>query len=205
MIPSINKDWFTGKLSANNFGWDPLTLKNSDANIWPRIHLGDDFSPKDGRVFENPILTIISGRVEWIDADDQGNSVLRQFAGDIEIRYYHLRKAELSRAVKDALENHTPLEAGTVIGPCGDVGLGHGRHIHVAIVAADGTDLSAILGQGWDEDRTDDLAARYGKVFLEKAHAPNRRIIKMNDLMIYRIDGMTCKKVYYINPELLVG
>jgi hypothetical protein len=201
----LNKSWFPRGVSANNFGWDPLTAENSDAAIWPRIHLGCDFWPADGNAAAHPIRAIVSGKVAWIEADIQGNSVLRQFAGDLELRYYHLRKEELSAAARTAIESHVILAAGIDIGPCGDVGLGHGRHVHVVIVASEWADLSSILGQGWDEDRTGELAERYGKVFLEKAHAPNRNIIKMNDLMIYRVDGMTGKRAYYINPELLIG
>lgn len=203
----INKSWFPASDSANNFGWDPITAEHLRKDIWPRIHLGDDFWPKDGRVFAHPFKTLVSGKVKFIrdDGTKDHNSLLIQYAGAFEVQYWHVRENELSKEIKDALISGAIVPAGTIIGPCGDVGIGTGRHVHLVVKAADGTDLAPLLGDDWKEDKKDAYAEKYGKIFTEKADADNRQIKWMNEKVIYRHVGYNGPMAYYVNPRVVLG
>jgi murein DD-endopeptidase MepM/ murein hydrolase activator NlpD len=202
---SINKDWFPTGKSANNFGWDPLTKEHSRTDIWPRIHLGDDWWPEDGDCFKHPFKAIVTGPVEFIRDDGSVGhySILIQYVGSIEVRYYHVRYDELTDEIKNALKAKTIVQAGTVIGPCGDVGLGTGRHVHIDMRAYPGTDLMSLLGEGWDKDKKAELSELYGMVFVQKTI--ERCIVWMNENVIFRHTGNgDGPLVYCINPELLL-
>ena len=203
---NFNRSWFPGSSSANNFGWDPLTKSHNDASIWPRIHLANDYWPTDGKHLAHPISTIVSGPMTFINNDGTGNSILKQTAGDFEVMYYHLYREELSAEIIAACTvPNTFVQAGTAIGPVGDVGIGHGRHVHLVIRAKPYVNLEPLLGPGWDENRFADLAAQYGPVFIEKANAPTRQIIRMNKDIIFRHAGYNGPLWSYINPARVLG
>jgi murein DD-endopeptidase MepM/ murein hydrolase activator NlpD len=202
---NINKSWFEGSSTANNFGWEPLTAAHNDPGIWPRIHLGNDYWPTDGNHLKHQLKTLVTGPVEFVNNDGAGNSILKQYAGDIEIQIYHLRHEELSSDIIAAsMVKGTIVQAGTIIGPCGDVGIGHGRHAHLAIRAKSGVDLTPLLGSGWDKNKMQEYASRYGEIFIEKANADNRQILWMNDDVILRHSGYNGPLYYYINPAKLL-
>jgi hypothetical protein len=65
--------------------------------------------------------------------------------------------------------------------------------------------LESILGAGWDRNSMNELAVKYGAVFLEKALAPERQIIRMNEDVIFRHSGYNGPLAYYINPARVLG
>jgi hypothetical protein len=150
------------------------------------------------------------GAVQW-HIDGQGNSILRQINGDYEIRYYHFKREELSSDIIAAFEPKAIVEAGTLIGPAGNIGLkvagngNDGSHVHLVIVCKEDmkSQLTPLLGEGWAEDMTEKFALNYGDGFTLEA---NRwRVRWMNDKVIYRFDPTTQKYAYFLNPEKVLG
>ncbi len=201
----LNRSWFPNSSDANNFGWDALTASHNRPEIWPRIHLANDYWATDGNAFNHPFKTIVSGAVKLLkdDGTDYHNSILYQFAGPFEIQYWHIRPVELSSDIIAAdTARGAVVQAGTIIGPAGDVGIGTGRHVHLTIKAKDGTDLAPLLGDLWNKDKTVIYTQRYGPTFTEKKVA--RNIKWMNDNVIYRRVG-DGPMAYYINPKAILG
>lgn len=203
---TFNKQWFDGSVNVGTpFGWDAKTFPNA-----PRIHLGQDYAPLNGKRKETIAHTIISGSVRWI-IDGQGNSILRQSNGDYEIRYYHFNREEVSSDILAALIPAATVEAGTVIGPAGNVGLkvagngNDGSHVHLVIVCKEEmkSQLTSILGEGWAEDMTEKYSLKYGDGYALEA---NRwRVRWMNDKVIYRFDPLSQKYAYFLNPAKVLG
>jgi hypothetical protein len=193
----FNLLWFPGSANAENFGWDPETSEHKPP-IWPRVHLGNDYWSKS-KTWPQAVIT---GAAEFMENDGDGNSILFLRAGAFEIQYYHFYKAELTPETRAACDKKGMIMAGAPLGPAGDVGVGAGRHVHLVIKAKPGTDLSPMLGVGWDEDKTKDFAEKYGDIFLEKAL--KRGILWMNEDVIYRRVGGG-PTAYYINPARVLG
>lgn len=191
--------WFPDSASADNFGWDPITPAHP-AGIWPRIHLGNDYWTK-AKTWPS---TVITGKAEFLANDGDGNSILYQRAGAFEVQYYHFYESELTPEIRAAckVKGGGVVVAGTLIGPAGDVGVGAGRHVHLVVKAKAGTDLSPMLGVGWDEDRLAEFCEKFGPVFKQKAE--KRNILWMNEDIIFRRVGAG-PMAYYINPARVLG
>lgn len=203
----LNRRWFDGAINVNTpFGYDCKTFPSS-----PRIHLGQDYAPLNGKRESTIAHTIISGKLQW-HIDGQVNSILRQIGKDIEARYYHFRRDELTSDIISALTvPGTIVEPGTAIGPAGNVGLkvagngNDGSHVHLVIVCKEEmkSQLTSILGEGWAEDMSERYALKYGDGFMLEA---NRwRVRWMNDKVIYRFDPMSQKYAYFLNPAKVLG
>lgn len=201
----LNRRWFDGAINVNTpFGYDCKTFPSN-----PRIHLGQDYAPLNGKRESTIAHTIISGKVQW-HVDGQGNSILRQIWQDIEARYYHFRRDELTSDIIAALTvPGTIVEPGTAIGPAGNVGLkvagngNDGSHVHLVIVSPSDKIVRQLIGSGWDVDASERYMLKYGDRFTDEAL--EWRVRWMNDRVIYRFDPMSQKYAYFLNPKVILG
>lgn len=201
----LNRKWFDGAVNVNTpFGYDCKTFPSS-----PRIHLGQDYAPLNGKRESTIAHTIISGKLQW-HIDGQGNSILRQIGKDIEARYYHFRRDELTSDIIAALTvPGTIVEPGTPIGPSGNIGLkiagngNDGSHVHLVLICYDEKAIEQLLGAGWKIDERERYAMKYGNQFTEEAL--EWRVRWMNDKVIYRFDPMSQKYAYFLNPKVVLG
>jgi murein DD-endopeptidase MepM/ murein hydrolase activator NlpD len=191
----FNKAWFSESVNAKTpFGWD--AARN-------RIHPAQDYAPlKHGSI----AYTIILGKVSW-HIDGQGNSIIRQVSpSGFEVRYYHFRREELTSDIIAAMSvPGTMVEAGSPIGPAGNVGIGTGDHVHLVMVARDdlSVPITPIIGEGWGEDQTEAMALKYGDAFTLKAN--DWKVKWMNANVIYRFDPMTQRNSYFLNSKRVLG
>lgn len=205
-LKKIFKAWFPGGVNVKTpFGWDPKTVPGVK-----RFHLAQDYAPYDGHRETTLAHTVIDGHVKWLIY--KGCSILRQFAEDVEVRYYHLHHEELTSDILAALlVPGAIVPAGTVIGPSGNVGLSvagkgnDGSHVHICFVFDESAvDLVAeIVGPGWDTDASADCKKQYGVEF-EKIKK-NWGVKWFNDRVIYRYDDISKKYAYFVNPKCILG
>lgn len=204
---NFNKSWFPGGVNVGTpFGWDTNTYR------YGRMHPAQDYAPLDKRREIDIPRAIVSGPVGWL-IDVQGNSILRQYAGDFEIRYYHFRREELTSDIISAMSvpGGAVVNAGEKIGPVGNVGVNvsgpgnDGSHVHLVIVyKSDKVEsLKDIMGENCLDDKTEDYHYEYGDEFTIKAH--EWRIEWMNENVIYRFDPLTQKMAYYLNALKVLG
>lgn len=204
---NFNRSWFPGGVNVGTpFGWDTKTFR------YGRMHPAQDYAPLNKRREIDIPKTIISGRMTYM-IDAQGNSILIQKAGDFEVRYYHFRREELTSKIISAISvsGGDFIRAGEPIGPVGNVGvtvpgLGNdGSHLHLVIVCkSDKIEaLSPIIGEGWAEDKTEEMSFKYGDEFVLKTR--EWRIEWMNENVIYRFDPLTQKMAYYLNAKKVLG
>lgn len=194
---TFNRGWFKGSVNVRTpFGWDAR---------FNRIHPFQDYAPLDGKREETIAHTIIDGKVSW-HIDGQGNSILRQVGSGVEIRYYHMRREELSSDIIAAFTvPGTVVKAGTAIGPAGNVGIAvpgkgnDGSHIHLGIVTHN---APGWFGLGWDDDDSEALAQKYGDAFTLKVH--EWRVEWMNEKVVYRFDPTTQRLAYFLNPRIIL-
>lgn len=213
----FNRAWFKGgENSKTPFGWDIKTFPTRG-----RFHPAQDYSTED--CWHDIPCTIIGGTVKFI-ADDgtaSHNSILRQFCDDFEVRYYHFRKSEFSNAIIAALSvpGGAYVEAGTPIGPVGNIGLSRGvgndgSHVHVVIVGSleAKDELYTLLGHGWDAHEfgddwsgkgNDTVRKNRGDAFADKVK--EWKIHWANENVIFRVDGTTGKNAYFVNPKKVLG
>jgi murein DD-endopeptidase MepM/ murein hydrolase activator NlpD len=204
----FNRDWFHGGVNVGTpFGWDTKTYYGSG-----RMHPAQDYAPNNGRREKDIPKAILSGRMTWM-IDAQGNSILRQIAGDFEARYYHFRRDELSSKVISAISvsGGDFVESGKEIGPVGNVGVSvagpgnDGSHVHLVIICKyDKIDsMASVIGADWNKDKTEYFSYNYGDEFVLKAR--EWRIDWMNENVICRFDPLTQAKAYYLNARKILG
>lgn len=193
--------FFPGSTITTRFGWD----RDPPG---PRIHHAvDRAGPGVVR------LPFDAERIEWVDADANGCSVLRAFAdgGALELRMLHFLREELDPAVREAANSSGGLGAGQVIGPAGNKGMsisgngGDGRHVHYQLMLKpriyDG-ELEH-LAPLWSVDRKDELARRYGPTFLRECAA--RGIAWINEQALERSDPWTGRQRIIIDTAGILG
>jgi hypothetical protein len=195
------ENFFPGSTITTRFGWD-LDPPG------PRIHHAIDRAGK-GIV----CLPFAAERMEWVDEDANGCSVLRAFAdgGAFELRLLHFIKAELSPGILAAVQARQGLPSGQPIGPAGNKGLsvslfgGDGRHVHYQLMLKPGIydqELEHIL-PGWSIDRRDELARRYGPAFVREC--ATRGITWINEQALERADPWTGRQRIIIDSAGILG
>lgn len=195
-LPELHPEvFFPDSIPTTPFGWDPVTFPEA-----PRIHHAVDRA--GAGVVSAPFA---ASRVAWVDQDAQGNSVLRLFAGPLELRMLHFRKAELAREVLSAVEAGTGLPAGQPLAPAGDVGIGTGRHLHYQFMLTPVEEYPEIdeLAPGWLEDDSGKMRERYGMAFVREVAA--RSILWINERALCRRDPWTGKLRLIIDSAGILG
>jgi hypothetical protein len=195
-------NFFPGSTITTRFGWD----KDPPG---PRIHHAvDRAGPGDVR------LPFDAEKVEWIDADGQGNSVIRAFAdgGALELRMLHFIRAEIDPDfLHAALAGHAVKE-GAKIGPTGNKGLsvatvpgGTGRHVHYSLLLRPGIydDELDALSPGWRVDLRDQLAHEHGPAFIRECTA--RGVIWINPEAMQKQDPWTGKARIIIDTARILN
>ncbi|MBL8967012.1 MAG: hypothetical protein JNG85_08385 [Spirochaetaceae bacterium] len=202
MLPKFYPEiFFPGAQVTTRFGWD---LEPPG----PRIHHAID---KAGR----GIVCAPFGfeRVEWIDRDALGCSVLRCFAdsGQIELRILHFLKAELSPGLADAISRGRGLPAGAPLAPAGNVGLslsrsgGDGRHVHYSLLldhTAYGLEMTS-LRPGWGVDKRAEFTKRYGPEF--EADCKRRQVRWISEVACGKHDPWTQRERVIVDSMAFFG
>lgn len=194
--------FYPGSVITTRFGWD-LDPPG------PRLHHAIDRAGSASIV----CLPFAAERVQWIDSDANGCSVLRVFAdsGAIELRMLHFLGDELSPGIPYAIKGGHGLLCGQPIGPAGNMGLsvskhgGDGRHVHYQLMLIPGVfddELSAIAPT-WNVDRRKELAVRYGSAFLRECAV--RQVTWINERALCRMDPWTSKPRVIIDSVGLLG
>ena len=157
-------------------------------------------------------MPIEAERVEWYDADAQGNSVIRAFAHDrtVELRMLHFIKEELNPAFLELALKRAAVPAGMEIGPVGNKGLsvaaagGTGRHVHYSLMLTPliYDDYLDETFPGWNIDKSEEYEKRYGPAFVvERA---KRQVIWYSDRALCKMDPWTGKRRYIVD-SLIFG
>ena len=188
---------------TTRFGWDATTFPGA-----PRIHHAvDRAGPGIVRI------PFDADRVEWHDADAQGNSVLRAFAdgGAMELRMLHFLPGELSAELRESIKHAREVPRGTPIGPVGNKGIavaaagGTGRHVHYSLMLMPGfyDDQLDEVAPGWRLDRTAEFSRLYGSHFVVER---TRRAIRwMNDKVICKGDPWTNAERLVVDSATIFG
>jgi hypothetical protein len=194
-------NFFPGSTITTRFGWD----KDPPG---PRLHHAVDRAGP-GVVH----LPFDAEKVEWIDADAQGNSVIRAFAdsGALELRMLHFLKEEVDPAFLHAALKGGPAPSGFPIGPTGNKGIfvasseGTGRHVHYSLLLKPGVydeDLDQIA-PGWNIDLKDQLVNEHGSAFIRECAARGVRWI--NTKALEKVDPWTGKARILIDTAGVLG
>jgi hypothetical protein len=194
--------FYPGSSITTRFGWDPDPPG-------PRIHHAVDRAGSAAIV----CLPFAAERVEWIDEDANGCSVLRAFCDDstLELRMLHFLRAELSPGILEAVAKGRPTLTGQPIGPAGNKGLavskhgGDGRHVHYQLMLVPGAYDAELdtLAPTWSVDRRKELAARYGPAFLRDCVA--REVAWINERALCRRDPWTGRLRIIIDSAGILG
>jgi hypothetical protein len=200
------ENFFPGSTITTLFGWD----KDPPG---PRIHHAIDRAGQ-GIV----TLPFEAERIEWIDHDGLGCSVLRAFADDgaLELRLLHFNKEELSPGILPAAAAGAGLPKGQPIGPTGNTGLsiarvrpdgtkGDGRHVHYQLMLKPGHYEAELdeLCPGWQNDDKQELSRALGEAFVTECAA--RKVAWINTKALCRSDPWTGRLRIIIDTAEILG
>lgn len=205
---TFNKDWFRGAVNSGTpFGYDVKTFPGK-----PRLHPAQDYSPLNSKRLETIAYSVINGQIEWL-VDTQGNSVFWQKGTGLDVRYYHFHREELSsEAIAAMTVKGFSMNAGTPIGPAGNVGISvasagnDGSHVHLVIIAYPELydSVADIVGvKFWHVNKIDQYIKQYGQPF--KDIVDKWQIEWMNEDVIARFDPFRQRMGYFLNPKKVLG
>jgi hypothetical protein len=194
------KRFFPGSTITTRFGWDEDTFAGR-----PRIHPAIDRAGR-GTVY----VPVNALSCQWIDADSEGCSVLRLFFPGGELRLLHFNRDELDSGILASCLANASISKDSPIGSAGNTGIsvskrgGDGRHVHLSLIVEPGRyddQLHRVIGDGWNNDRSSDWRARYGKPFIDECQ--KRSIFWMNQHIIARYDPYySGKPRFFIDPTV---
>lgn len=188
--------FFPGRVVTTKFGWDP------DKRFGPRIHHAVDYAhEKSGMTF----VPFNAMRVEFINKDSQGNSVLRLMSPNLELRLFHYRREELSLEILQATRLKLGIRSGSPLAPPGDVGIGSGRHVHAQLVLTPGVFEGELdfMKPGWNESVYDQYEELYGDAFVKEF--AKRRCGWISSCALSRIDPYAQAERILIDTETILG
>jgi len=203
----------SGSQVTVNFGWDigPKNVdelqKDIEPKIWPRIHHAID--EKSKLIKDMMAVPFDITNATWIPVEPTFKySVLRLINDSCELRILHINENEFDSTTFNKIQTKQKLKKGLPLAPCGNTGISFGendgRHVHYSFYMTPGilayeNEMNDKFGYYWKEDKTKDLAIRYGQRFVDQI--ASRGIIWMNSFAIKKWDRYWGRNMYILNTK----
>lgn len=199
-----------GSEVTTGFGWDigPKNVdelqKNITPKVWPRIHHAiDEIGTGEMTI---PFDCDLG---EWIAIEPTFKySVLRLIKDSCELRILHINENEFNKDALQLIKTKRKLKKGLRLAPCGNTGISFGencgRHVHYSFYMNPGIpayeeEMNNKFGFYWKEDKTKDLAVRYGQRFIDQV--ASRGIVWMNSYCIKKWDKYWGRNMCILNTK----